>query len=53
MSNLQQKTSAQAPTSGVFLAAVSLAVVLSIVCCALILLVPTASITVDTVYQGF
>lgn len=33
--------------------AVGLAVVLSIACCALLLLIPTASTSVDTVYQGF
>lgn len=33
--------------------AVVLAVVLCIVCCTLFLLIPTASINVDTVYQGF
>jgi hypothetical protein len=30
-----------------------LAVVLCVVCCALILLIPTQSISVDTVYKGF
>jgi hypothetical protein len=39
--------------SRLFLAAVGLAVVLSLVCCALILLIPTESTSVDTVYQGF
>ena len=43
-----------APEGGrIFLAAVGLAVALCIVCCVLILLVPTQSISVDTVYQGF
>lgn len=53
MSSSQQDASAQASKSGIFLATVSIAVVLSIACCTLILLVPTESITVDTVYQGF
>jgi hypothetical protein len=39
--------------SGIFRFAVGLAVVLCIICCVLILLVPTESINVDTVYQGF
>jgi hypothetical protein len=38
---------------GIFRLLVSLAVVLCIACCMLILLVPTESINVDTVYQGF
>jgi hypothetical protein len=33
--------------------AVGLAVVLCVGCCALLLLIPTASTSVDTVYQGF
>jgi hypothetical protein len=54
MNSFQQDASAA--TSGkrvIFLAAVSIAIALSIICCTLVLLVPTASITVDTVYQGF
>ena len=39
--------------NGIFRLLVGLAVVLCIVCCTLILLVPTESINVDTVYQGF
>ncbi len=39
--------------SPVFRAAVGVAIVLCLVCCALILLIPTQSISVDTVYQGF
>lgn len=43
-----------APARNVFfLAALTLAVFLSIVCCTFILLIPTASINVDTVYEGF
>jgi len=54
MSNSRQNTSATAVgESGIFLAIVGLAVVLSLVCCTLILLIPTESISVDTVYQGF
>ncbi len=39
--------------SRTFLAAVGVAVALCLVCCGLILLIPTQSISVDTVYQGF
>ena len=39
--------------TGMFPVAVGLAVLLCIVCCAMILLLPTASINVDTVYHGF
>lgn len=54
MSNLQQNAIAQpSKESGISLAAITVAVVLSIVCCTLVLLIPTESITVDTVYQGF
>jgi hypothetical protein len=54
MSNLQPKiTVAILYESGMFLAALGIAVGLCIVCCALILSVPTESINVDTVYQGF
>ena len=54
MNSFQQNASAT--TSGkraAFLAGVSIAVALAIACCTLILLIPTESITVDTVYQGF
>ena len=54
MSNRQQNKPVEPQgRSGIFLAVVGLAVVLSVICCALILLVPTESINVDTVYQGF
>ena len=36
-----------------FFVMLTFAVFLSIVCCALILLIPTSSINVDTVYEGF
>lgn len=39
--------------SSIFLLTVALAVALCIACCTLILLIPTESISVDTVYQGF
>jgi hypothetical protein len=46
--------SVQAPDAGSsFRMLVGVAIVLCIVCCALILLIPTESINVDTVYQGF
>lgn len=54
MSNIRQNKPAEPiGRDGIFLTAVTLAVVLSVICCALILLVPTESINVDTVYQGF
>jgi hypothetical protein len=54
MSNsLQDKGVAAPEESRIFRAAVGFAVVLCIACCALILLIPTASTSVDTVYQGF
>jgi hypothetical protein len=36
-----------------FRVALGVAIVLCIACCTLILLIPTESINVDTVYQGF
>ena len=36
-----------------FYASVALAVILSIICCTFFLLIPTQSINVDTVYEGF
>jgi hypothetical protein len=54
MSNLHDTTTVTATREGrIFLAVVGLAVVLCFLCCTLILLVPTESINVDTVYQGF
>lgn len=54
MSRMQQAEAVEAPkTGGIFRLAVGLAIVLCIACCALMLLVPTASTSVDTVYQGF
>jgi hypothetical protein len=54
MSSTQQIAIAQSTERrGIFFVAVGIAVVLSIACCTLILLIPTESITVDTVYQGF
>jgi hypothetical protein len=54
MSSMQQTEIAQTTKErGSLLVAVSIAVALSIACCTLILLIPTESITVDTVYQGF
>jgi hypothetical protein len=47
------KNQSAAQTSRVSRVAISLAVALCIACCALILLIPTASTNVDTVYQGF
>jgi hypothetical protein len=52
MSTAKQVDSAPGE-SGVFLGLVGLAVVLCIVCCVLILLIPTQSTSVDTVYRGF
>jgi hypothetical protein len=49
----QVQTVAVARDNGIFLAAVGLAVVLCIACCSLFLLIPTQSINVDSVYQGF
>jgi hypothetical protein len=54
MSSSYPAKSHEAPEeNGVFVAAIGLAIALCIVCCALILLIPTQSISVDTVYQGF
>jgi hypothetical protein len=54
MSNSQRDTHVRAfKDSATFLVAVGFAVVLCIGCCTLILLIPTGSINVDTVYQGF
>jgi hypothetical protein len=54
MSNPQKNRTAAAPETGsIFLAAVGLAVVLCLVASTLILLIPTQSINVDSVYQGF
>jgi hypothetical protein len=54
MSSSDQAKSHEAhEQNGVFVTAVGLAIALCILCCGLILLIPTQSITVDTVYQGF
>jgi hypothetical protein len=54
MSDTPPAVKALAPARNVFfLAALTLAVLLSIACCAFILLIPTASINVNTVYEGF
>jgi hypothetical protein len=53
MSNTEKVGSTAPGESGVFVALVGLAVVLCVICCALILLIPTQSISVDTVYRGF
>ena len=54
MSNTHWEKETSAPARNVFfLAALALAVFLSIACCAFILLIPTSSINVDTVYEGF
>jgi hypothetical protein len=54
MSNSPQEQKAPAQQrSGVPPVVVALAVVLCIASCTFLLLIPTASIDVDTVYQGF
>jgi hypothetical protein len=54
MSNLPQDTKVTPQDKSiVFRVAVGVAVALCIICCTLILLIPTESINVDTVYQGF
>ncbi len=54
MSSSHPTTDHEVPgKSGLFAAALGVAIALCIVCCALILLIPTQSISVDTVYQGF
>jgi hypothetical protein len=51
--SLREKHAAASEESGLSRAGLCVAVVLCIVCCALILLIPSQSINVDTVYQGF
>jgi len=54
MSNSHEGQSVIAPGKrGISSVAVCLVVVLCLVCCALILLIPTQSTSADTVYQGF
>lgn len=50
-SSPEQKEMTQRPQFLPF--AISLAVVLCVAACVLIVLIPTTSITVDSVYQGF
>jgi predicted Co/Zn/Cd cation transporter (cation efflux family) len=55
MTNFQENAVAidSKESDRLFAVAVAVAIVLSILCCTFSLLVPTASITVDSVYQGF
>jgi hypothetical protein len=54
MNNSERKQTIQlSDKSGTIPYMIGFAVILSILCCALILLIPTQSINVDTVYQGF
>lgn len=54
MNSLPLKNAAAAPReSRFFLSAVWVAVLLCLISCALILLIPTQSTSVDTVYRGF
>ena len=41
------------PRSLLFCASITLAVILSVIGCTFFLLIPTQSINVDTVYEGF
>ncbi len=52
MSNPKQLDSAPGE-DGLFVGLLGLAVVLCVLCCVLILLIPTQSTSVDTVYRGF
>jgi hypothetical protein len=53
ISNSQSEKAAPEKRNAAMTIAVGLAVVLCVAGCALLLLIPTASTTVDTVYQGF
>ena len=54
MTDSSRNTGVHVPNkSALFFVAVGVAVALCITCCTLILSIPTESITVDTVYQGF
>jgi hypothetical protein len=50
---LDQRVVATRQKDGIRLAIVVCVVVLCVICCALMLSIPTASISADTVYQGF
>jgi hypothetical protein len=53
MNSTPRNDSPQTQGTGVSPLLVGLSVVLCVICCALILLIPAASIDVGTVYQGF
>jgi hypothetical protein len=55
MTQIDKKSAEQttADKSLVFVAGVGLAIILCVLSCSLLLFIPTQSISVDTVYEGF